>query len=289
MSLERAVALEPQLAIDPLDRAVLAREPDAVLAPARRPREEHRHQALGVLEVQPRRVLDLVSGAPQPPGPGAHRGRRPRDVEQLVDEMGAVVEQHAASPRHAGPAPRHPGGRAPRIGRLAVHRKLGQVPPPDRPLAQPILHLDPHGVEPILVTRHHDPAVGARRGGDAVRFDPRERHRLLTHDVVAALQAPQGEVQVRGRRRTNVDEVEGTDVGELLGVREQRDALDRRHVCGAVYEGDDIDARAHAGHRPQRREMRLPRRAARPDDGTTVPLHVRRTGRRRYARARGRR
>ena len=117
--------------------------------------------------------------------------------------------------------------------------------------------------------------MGARRGGDAVRFDPGERDRLLTHDVVAPLEAPQGEVQVRGRRRADVDEVEGTDSGELLVVRKQRDAVDRRHPRGAIHDGDDVDARTHAGHRPQRGEMRLPRRAARPDDGTTVPLHVR--------------
>ena len=50
--LERAVALEPQLAAHPLDGAAVAHEPDAVLPTARGPREEHRHQPLGVLEVQ---------------------------------------------------------------------------------------------------------------------------------------------------------------------------------------------------------------------------------------------
>src|SRR2546422_6079152 len=99
MPLEAAGALEQQLAAHPLDGAALPNEPDAVLSLARGPREKHRDQPLGILEAQGRRVLDVVAVMTQPAGPRIYRRRKPRDVEQLVDEMGPVVEQHAAPPR----------------------------------------------------------------------------------------------------------------------------------------------------------------------------------------------
>src|SRR5204862_6503295 len=137
VSLEPAPALEPQLAADPLDGAVLAREADAILALARSPGEEHRDQPLGVLEVHRRGVLDLVGAVAQAAGPGAHRGGQPRDVEHLVNEMGAVVEQHAAPPRRARPARRRPAGLTARVSGKPIDRKHGEWPASDPTLAQP--------------------------------------------------------------------------------------------------------------------------------------------------------
>src|SRR5438105_3526724 len=83
VSLEPAPALEPQLAADPLDGAVLAREADAILALARSPGEEHRDQPLGALEVHRRGVRDLVGAVAQAAGPGAHRGYEVEDTASV--------------------------------------------------------------------------------------------------------------------------------------------------------------------------------------------------------------
>jgi len=277
MPLEATVALEPQLAAHPLDRTTLPDEPDTALSLARGPREEHRDQPLAILEAQGRRVLDVVAVVTQPAGPRIHGRRKPRDVEQLVDEMGPVVQQHAAPPRGARSAPRRGVGRPgkPGVGREPVDRELGEVPAPDRAVLQPLLHLHPHRIEAVLMARHHDSAAGPSRDGEAVRFRARDRHGFFTHHMVALPEAPQREVEVRRRRRANVDEVERAESSQLVSVRQQRDPVHRREGGRAVHDGDDLDSLAHPGGREQRGEMRLARDAARPDDGATVPRHVR--------------
>src|SRR5207245_9062486 len=106
-----------------LERGGVADEADAVLAHAPRPREEHRDEPLGILEVQRRRVFYVVALVAQASGPSTHRGRQPRNVEQLVSAMGAGLEQHAAASGGAGapprcpPPPPLPPPPAPRVGR----------------------------------------------------------------------------------------------------------------------------------------------------------------------------
>src|SRR5207247_6590596 len=85
-------------------RAPLAEDAHEILPTAGRPREEHRDEAVGILEQHAGRVLDLVAVMPQPPRPRAHGARQPGDVESLVYEMRAVVDEHGAPalvPRHA--------------------------------------------------------------------------------------------------------------------------------------------------------------------------------------------
>src|SRR5437773_3926012 len=148
---------------------------------------------------------------PQSPGPRGHGSRDPRDVEQLVHEMGPVIEQYAAPPRRTRAAPRRTPSVTPRIRREPVDPELREVPAPDRAFAQPVLHPEPHRIEAVLMTRHHDPVADPGRRGDAVRFGARERHRLLAHDVVAPLEAPQDEIEMRDRRRADVDEVDWSE------------------------------------------------------------------------------
>src|SRR5712691_9538588 len=86
----------------------------------------------------------------------------------------ALVPRHGAPPpppppaRPRGAPPPPPPGRAARVGRHPMHRELGQVPAPDRPLAQPLLHPHPHRVVAVLVARHHDATVRPRGQGDPV-------------------------------------------------------------------------------------------------------------------------
>src|SRR2546427_1373898 len=95
-ALGRTIRIEPQLPTHPGDRAPLADEAHEILPTAGRPREEHRDEAVGILEQHAGRVLDLVAVMPQPPRPRAHSARQPGDVESLVYEMRAVVDEHAA-------------------------------------------------------------------------------------------------------------------------------------------------------------------------------------------------
>src|SRR5213078_5135724 len=106
--LDHTGPLETELAAGPLDRARVPDEPDTVLARPRGPREEHGHQPARILEPQRRRVLHFVAGVPQAAGPGAHARRHAGDVEQLIHEMRAMVEQHAASSGRTRTAPGRP-------------------------------------------------------------------------------------------------------------------------------------------------------------------------------------
>ena len=125
------------------------------------------------------------------------------------------------------------------------------------------------------MARHHDAPAGPGRGRDPVRLAARERHRLLAHHVVALPESPEGELEVRGGRRADVDEVERREVAELFAPAEQRNRLHAGHVDRAVHQRDDLDAAADGRRVAERGEVRLPRDAARPDHGTAVPLPLR--------------
>src|SRR5207245_9955508 len=90
------IRIEPQLPTHPGDRAPLADEAHEILPTAGRPREEHRDEAVGILEQHAGRVLDLVAVMPQPPRPRAHGARQPGDVQGLVYEIRPVVDEHPA-------------------------------------------------------------------------------------------------------------------------------------------------------------------------------------------------
>src|SRR2546422_851722 len=226
---------------------------------------------------------------PQPARPRAPRTRPPGDVEGRVHEMRAVVDE----PPAPALVPRHPPGGPPalgagsRIGEQPVHGQLGQVPVADRALAQPVLDLPPHRVEAVLMTRHDDAAVLPRRVADAHRLGARQRDRLLAQDVIAPLQPPQGERDVGGRRRADVDEVHGPELHHLVLPLQQADPVRGLHVAGAVDQTDDLHALAHAGRLQERRQMGRAGDAARPDDHTPVAATLRRRGRRHRAGCRG--
>src|SRR2546428_4508211 len=149
----RARALQPQLTTRPLDRALVAHEPNPVLPGSRGPREEHGDQSAGIVEPQRRRVFHLVTSVAQAAGPRAHARRHAGDVEQLVDEMRPVVEQHAAPAGCARPPPRRPARHAPGVRRGAVDRELGQVPATDGAVREPFLDLHPYRIVAALMTR----------------------------------------------------------------------------------------------------------------------------------------
>src|SRR3989454_10706765 len=103
------------------------------------PREKHRRHAIGIGEHELRRIFDVVTAVTQAAGPRAHRLRRPRDVEQLVDQVRAVIEQHAAASVGA-PAPPWDGtaaGSAPRVGSHAIDAELREIPAADHPGVEP--------------------------------------------------------------------------------------------------------------------------------------------------------
>jgi len=102
-----------------------------------------------------------------------------------------------------------------------------------------------------------------------------ERHRFLAHHVVALLESPQRELEVGGGRRADVDEIERGQLAQLFASAEQRDHVDGRHIGGAVHQRHDLHAAAERGGLAERGQVRLPRDAARPDDGTAVPLPLR--------------
>src|SRR5439155_11485944 len=135
------------------------------------------------------------------------------------------------------------------------------------------LHAYPHGVVAVLVAGHHDAATRACRRGDATRFGAGEGDRFFAHHVITLLEPPEGQLQVRRGRGTDVDEVDRGQVAQPVAMREERDAVDRRHVRGAVDYGDDLDARPEGA--PERGQVRLPRDAPRSDDSTAVPLRLR--------------
>src|SRR3989449_5895432 len=144
----------------PLDRALVAHEPNAVLAGSRGPREEHGDQSAGIVEPQRRRVFHLVTGVAQAAGPRAHARRHAGDVEQLVDEMRAVVQQHAAPAGCARSPPRRPVRHATGVRRGAVDRELGQVPATDGAVREPFLDLHPYRIVAGFISRPHDPPAG---------------------------------------------------------------------------------------------------------------------------------
>ena len=270
-----ARALETQLAARPLDRARVPDEPDAVLARPCGPREEHGDQPAGIFEPHRRRVLHLVTGVAQAAGPRAHTRRHAGDVEQLIHEMRAMVEQHAAPSGRARAAPgralNHPAG----VSRSAMHRELCQMPAADGAAREPLLDLHPHRIVAVLMARHHDAPAGPGGDGDPVRLAACKRHRLLAHHVVALLEPPQSELEMGGGRRADVDEIERGQVAELFASGEQRDRAHGRHVGRAVHQRHDLDATAEGGGVAERGEVGLSRDAARPDDGTAVPPRLR--------------
>src|SRR5207247_7999389 len=107
-----------------------------------------------------------VIAVPQPPGPRPDRARRPRDVEQLVHEMGPVVEQHAAAAVGAPPTPRHRAPCGPWVRREPVDPELRKMPTADQSLIEPALHSSPRRVIAVLVARHEDPPRAPCRGGE---------------------------------------------------------------------------------------------------------------------------
>ena len=106
--------------------------------------------------------------------------------------MGTVIS--TTPPRPAAPAaPRHGGAGDAGIRRHPVHAKLREIPPADDSVVEPASHTTPHGIEPILMTRHDDPLSVMGRLGERRRFRARRRHRLLAQYVITLGQTPQRE------------------------------------------------------------------------------------------------
>ena len=216
--LDVPVALERQHAAAPGDAAPFTDEPDLGLAPPRGPREKHRSHAVLILEHQLRGILDVVARVPQAAGPGVHRLRRSRDVQQLVDQVRAMIEQHAASAIRAPPAPRHGTVPRARIGGESVDAELGEMPAADGAVIQPPFHAPPHRVETVLMAGHDDPARVVRGGRQRRRLRAIYRDRFLAQDVIALRQTPQRHLEVRRRRRADIDEVDLSEIGKPVGV-----------------------------------------------------------------------
>jgi len=89
------------------------------------------------------------------------------------------------------------------------------------------------------------------------------------------LEPPQGELEVGRGRRADIDEIERGQIAQLFASGEQRDRVDGRHIGGAVHQRHHLHAAAERGGLAERGEVRLSRDAARPDDGTAVPLPLR--------------
>ena len=220
-----AVALERQHAAAPGYAAALTDEADFRFPAPRRPRDKHRRHTIRIGEQELRGVFDVVGVVAQPSGPGADGLRQSADVQQLVDQVRAVIEQHAAPSIRLPAPPRDGGVSSARIGGQTIHPELREIPAADHAVVEPLPHAAPHRIEPVLMAGHHHPSRIERRGREGRCLGAVHRHRLLAQDVIALRQRPERQTQMRRGRRADVDEVERSQIGELRRTREEGNPL----------------------------------------------------------------
>ena len=192
-----ALTLQRKSPAAPRDAATFAEEADLGLTPAGSPGEKHGRQAIGVVEQQVGGVLHVIGAMTEAAGPGAHRRRRPGNVQQLVHEMGAVIEQHTAPAIGPPAAPRHDAGVGAPVGREPVHAEFREIPAADHLLIEPAFYTAPHRIEAVLMAGHHDPAGALCRGRERGGFGARHRDRLFAQHVIALRQRPERQCHVR--------------------------------------------------------------------------------------------
>ena len=237
---------------------------------SRGPRQEHDAEPLGIFEEQMCAVFHIVIAMAQQASPRAHARRHARGIEHLVDQVRAVIEENAAARIGAQSAPRRWIRAGAAVSHQAVHVQLSEVPAPDGALREPLPQLYPHGVVAILMAGHHDASGGARRIGDTARFLRRERHGLLAQHVVALLECPEREIEVRRRRRTDVDEIDVGNRAQRFARSELRHAIqwdDRRRP---IHRRHDFEAIARGRVVHEARNVRPARHAAETDHRAAI-------------------
>jgi len=110
---------------------------------------------------------------------------RQQPLRELVDQVRAVIEQHAAPSIGATSPPGHGRLTGARVGGETIYPELRQIPTSDRALVEPLLETAPHRIEAILMAGHHDAARIERRRGQPGRLGAIHRHRLFAQDMVA--------------------------------------------------------------------------------------------------------
>ena len=163
------------------------------------------------------------------------------------------------------------------------------MPTPDRALGQPLPQLHPHGIVAVLMTGHHDAPGRARRARNAIGLARRERDGLLAEHVVALLERPNREIEVRRRRRANVDEVHIANGAQCIAVRELRNSRQWFDAGRTIHGGHDLETIARGRVVHEAGNVRATRDAAEPDHRTAIFPRTRRCSDRVQTRRRGRR
>jgi len=109
---------------------------------------------------------------------------------------------------------------------------------------EPVANAVPHRIVAVLMTGHDHTRVGARCVGNAMRLRARQRHGLLAQHVVALLDRPHREVEMRCRWRADVHEFERAGVAQCIARREMGHALHRNRLAPAVDRRDDLQSRS---------------------------------------------
>ena len=197
-----------------------------------------------------------------------HSGR----IEQRIQQVCPVVEQDPAGALGRDGPPRLRALSLPRIGRWAIDRELGQVPPANRVVAKPGQHLLPRRVVPVLVAGHDDALCAACGGGDRARLVACES-RLVSRRARASPWARAQSVVAEMGARSACTRRRNPAGRSSRGLREPgRPGCPRRP--GAPGAGSTAatmpSARAQCRVVPEPGQVGVPRHPAEPDQRATI-------------------
>ena len=170
--------------------------------------------------------------------------RLAQDRAELVEDVGAVIDEDAAPRARALRAPgRRPVG-APGVGLGAAHLVIGEMDASDP--GQQRAHGAPVRGIVVLVAGLENDTGRAHRLRDRLRLRERGRQRLLTQDVHAPAGRLLDEKAMAVRGRADVREVERLVVEQVLGLGIPRRGREERPRGvevgpGEIGNGDDLD------------------------------------------------
>src|SRR5262245_27732895 len=161
----------------------------------------------------------------KPPRPALDPPGHSRDVEDLVDQVGTVIEQDPAPGILSAGPPRRPvmHRTLTPVGCKPMYRQLRQVPPSDPPLLEPFTQRRPRWIVAILVTAHDD-LPRPPGGPKLLDLCHRKRHRFLAQDVIAGRETPERKLEMGGGWSADVDEIDRSKSVRVGEVGEMRNA-----------------------------------------------------------------
>ena len=190
--------------------------------------------------------------------------------------MRPVIEQDPSRAFGRESPPRLRARVAAGVSGRPIDRELSEVPPADRIPANPVQHLTPRRIVPVLVAGHHDAACVARGDREPGGLVPRECDRFLAEHMIAVREGPERRLEMRRGRRADIHEIQGADRREGGAVRHHRDVRTGQCSGRGIDGGDDAGAGSQCGVVPEARQVGVPCDPAEPDQRAAIGVGTRR-------------